>query len=402
MFLLSDIITYIRRIIKSPSDSDISDGLIIDYINRFWITDVDARLQIFDLKKKYQFQTQPGVDKYNMPLYDVQIESPGNNPQSINFYPVYQGFLSSCFINGVGVPLQTQKNIFFNAYPNVIQNFQALIQGDGTGGPYFIQIPLLGPPPSPPPPFPNPPINSIIRGHVNMEGVIATGNNVDPPVGPNFQTTIPVSSVESAVTISTLGGNGANVLVTDSGQFLDTNINCGLLMQPGKAPFGNQALAGGYSATSNIVNYLTGEIYVTFPALIPAGNNINVQVLFFQSGLPRTMLFYDNTITMRTVPDKQYTVELDAYLSPAAFLTSNDAVQFGYMSEYIARGAARKILSDTGDIEQFQFYEPLFIEQERLVWKRSQRQWTATRTETLYSQGFAHGGTAFNNFGGSI
>ena len=28
------------------------------------------------------------------------------------------------------------------------------------------------------------------------------------------------------------------------------------------------------------------------------------------------------------------------------------------MCEYIARGAARKILSDTGDIEQFQFYEP--------------------------------------------
>jgi hypothetical protein len=69
------------------------------------------------------------------------------------------------------------------------------------------------------------------------------------------------------------------------------------------------------------------------------------------------------------------------------------------MAEYIARGAARKMLSDTGDWEQFQSYEPLFLEQEMLVWKRSQRQWTATRTETIYSQGFGQG-MGLNNIGG--
>jgi hypothetical protein len=70
------------------------------------------------------------------------------------------------------------------------------------------------------------------------------------------------------------------------------------------------------------------------------------------------------------------------------------------MAEYIARGAARKILSDTGDWEQFMAYEPLFQEQELLVWKRSQRQWTATRTETIYSQGFSGQGYGSNNLGG--
>ena len=76
---------------------------------------------------------------------------------------------------------------------------------------------------------------------------------------------------------------------------------------------------------------------------------------------------------------------MDAYLTPAAFLLSSDAIPFGYMAEYIARGSARKILSDTGDWEQFMAYEPLFKEQEDLVWKRSQRQTTATRTQTIYS-----------------
>jgi hypothetical protein len=70
------------------------------------------------------------------------------------------------------------------------------------------------------------------------------------------------------------------------------------------------------------------------------------------------------------------------------------------MAEYIARGAARKILTDTGDVEQFQFYEPLFREQELLVWKRSQRQWTNNRTYTIYSLGNEQGYGNGNNFGG--
>jgi hypothetical protein len=68
------------------------------------------------------------------------------------------------------------------------------------------------------------------------------------------------------------------------------------------------------------------------------------------------------------------------------------------MCEYIARGAARKILADTGDIEQFQFYEPLFREQEMLVWKRSQRQFTATRTQTIFSEFSSQ--RPYNNFSG--
>ena len=110
MNLLTDIVTYVRRIIKSPSNSVVTDSLIIDYINRFWTMDVDARLQLFDLKTKYQFQTTPGVDQYNMPLYDIQTE-PGS--QTIGMYPVYQGVVGPCYINGIQVPFHTEKNNFF-------------------------------------------------------------------------------------------------------------------------------------------------------------------------------------------------------------------------------------------------------------------------------------------------
>ncbi len=361
--------------------------------------DVDARLQLFDLKTQYQFQTVPGVDRYNMPLYDVQIE-PGN--QNIGMYPLYQGFLGPVYINGIQVPFQTQKNQFFNIWPNVVQNLGVVAQGDGTSGPYTIQIPILpGNQPQ------NPPLNGILRGHIDISGIIATGNNVDPPLTDNPSAaasiaSVPVTSVDSAFFLTSIDSTGANVVVQDSGWFLIGNVNYGLLMNPGKAPFGNQILTGGYSTTSNTINYFTGAVTVTFPVPIPQGQNISAQCFFFQTGLPRGVLYYNNTITLRSPPATQYLVQLDAYLSPAAFLNTEAAIPFGYMAEYIARGAARKILSDTGDVEQFQFYEPLFREQELLVWKRSQRQWTASRTETIYSQGFGQGAGFNNNYGGGI
>lgn len=393
MNLLQDIITYVRRIIKSPSNSLITDNLLIDYINRFWLMDVDARIQLFDLKTTYQFQTTPAVDTYNMPLYSVQTEPGG---QSIGPFPVYQGFVGPMYINGVSVSLTTQQNNFYNNWFNVVQNLQSTAIGDGTSGPYQIVMPVTPTGAG----CTNPPVQAILRGHVDITGIIATGSNVDPPVTGTFLTSIPSTSVESRVWITSTDSTGANVVVADSGQFLTGNVNYGLLMTPGSAPYGNASL-GAYSTTSNTINYLTGIANVTFPVSIPSGQEINAQCYFSSTGLPRAALFYNNTLTLRSPPSQQYLVEVDAYLTPAAFLVTSDAIPFGYMAEYIARGAARKILADTGDIEQFQFYEPLFREQEILVWKRSQRIFTSTRTETIYSQGMNQGG-GMNNFGGGM
>lgn len=410
MNFLSDIITYIRRIIKSPSNTDISDALLIDYINRFWIMDVDAQMQLFDLKTKYSFQTTPGVDQYNMPLYNFQSETAGSpDAPDIGMYPVYQGFLGPAYINGVEIYFQTQQRSFFNKFPNIVQNPMIVGIGDGTAGPYNFQIPLL----SNVTPVPNnPPFQALLRGHVDMAGIIATDINVDPPLavanalpltGYALNLDIPVTSVNSAVYFTSIDSTGANVIVQDSGQFLPNNVNYGLLMNPGKAPLGNAALGTNeYSTTNNTINYLTGTATVTFPSSIPQGNNILAQCYFFQTGLPRMMLWYNNVITLRVPPAYQYLVELDAYLTPSAFFNTEQSIPFAYMAEYIARGAARKILSDTGDVEQFMFYEPLFKEQQALVWKRSQRQWTSTRTNTIYNQGSGNGtrgGIGYSGYG---
>jgi hypothetical protein len=243
------------------------------------------------------------------------------------------------------------------------------------------------------------PFFPALAGHVDINGIITSGSPSDPPVTSTFITNIPTTSVYSAVYITATEVDGSTIVVADSGQFLQGNVRYGLLMAPGQAPFGNTALVGGYSTTLNTVNYQTGAVNVTFPVAPAVGTDINVQCYFFEQGIPRCALYYNNIVTLRPPSNISYLVELDAYLTPAAFLSSTGALPFGYMAEYIARGAARKILSDTGDVDQFMFYEPLFIEQERLVWKRSQRQFTSTRTGTIFSQSMNQGNSSGSNIG---
>jgi hypothetical protein len=231
-----------------------------------------------------------------------------------------------------------------------------------------------------------------------MTGIIYSGNTLDPI----FSTTIPAdagvplipaTSIYPGVFLTYQNENGSVTTITDSGVFLSTGTSgqlYGLLIEsenPGTInsyPFSYESL-GAYSTTANTVNYITGVVNVTFPTPPLAGSNIQAQSYFYQQGIPRAILNYNNCLTIRPPPDVPYLVEIGAYLTPAAFLASSQAIQFAYMCEYIARGAARKILSDTGDVEQFMFYEPLFKEQETLVWKRSQRIFTETRTGTIFS-----------------
>jgi hypothetical protein len=343
--------------------------------------DMSARIQLFDLKTTYRFQTSPGIDQYNMPLYNTNQyptqTQPGN--QLISYYPVYQGFIGPAWVNGIQVPFYTEQGGFFNIWPNYIQPLNDSFFGDGTNGPYILTTPY----------FP------ALAGHVDITGIIAANSTIDPIVGTSINPKVPVTSTFPAVYITTQDANNNLIVATDSGQFFQSptpivgNMQLGMLTGD---------VSPGWSTTQNIINYTTGQISVTFGADIPPGTPINIQSYYVQQGIPRAILFYNNILTIRPPCDVSYLIELDAYLTPAAFLSSSQSIPFAYMSEYIARGAARKILSDTGDIEQFNFYEGLFKEQEMLVWKRSQRQFTATRTPTIFSEFSSQ--SPSNNFSG--
>ena len=379
MNLLADVLTYIRRIIKSPSDAQITDNLIIDYINRFCLLDMDARIQLFDYKTTYGFMCTPNIVHYNMPYYGInqfKSQMQGTPPASISPYPIYQGFKGPCYINGIIVPFYTQREEFYSYWAPYLQNIQATAVGDGVSTSYDMLLPF----------FPCP------AGHVDVTGIITVGSTVDPIVGTSLNTNVPITAVTPGVIITGLNTSNFLETVTDSGQFDITDQTTGFL----QTTDGQDVVAAG------TCNYVTGETTAIFNEPIGEGQPIQANCYFYQPVIPTAVLYFNNTLTILPPPNQPYFIQLDAYLTPAAYLNSASPLQFGYMSEYIARGAARKILSDTGDVEQLQLYEPFFKEQEMLVWKRSQRIFTATATPSFFSAPGGGNSTNLNWTGSSV
>lgn len=332
MNLVSDIITYVRRIIKSPSNQVISDSLILDYLNRFYTYDSPARLQLFELKTKYNFMLTPTVDRYNAPY------NPDGNL-------TYQSFISPAYIDGAQSNFSISEESFYKAYPRFTNNEQLQVVSNGGGN--FTGNTTRFP---------------IQRGFDN-----SIPQNLNLPITPS-------TSLFPGIWFTTTDVNGNQVVVSDTGTFDPTNFQVGILQVAGSA------------TPAGTINYQTGAFSVTFPATINNGTPIYADYYTYQSGRPAIVKFYDNYFEFRPIPDHSYLFEIDCYLTPASFLSTTESVKWGYMTEWLARGAARKMLSDWGDYEQFAFYEPLFREQEMLVIRRTDRQFSVKRTPTIFSE----------------
>lgn len=317
--IFSDIVTWVRRIIKANSDQSISDQLIGDYINRFYVYDMSERVQLFELKRQYTFETIANIFQYQLPHQNYQlIESP-------------------VYCDGVQLGMYQSNQQFYNVFPELVLNEQPL-QADGTAGPFqinFFQLPIL-------------------RGQTDDLG------NLLP-----------------YVFINAFDQNNDQMYIVDDGfgNLIQTDPNF-------------QFAPDGVSPPINAgtVNYITGLAQFSFNNLTLSGTPINSLSSPYSPGMPRICLFFNNLIKLYPVPDRPYKVQFDAFITPAQFLNTGSSVPFAYMAEYLARGAARKILSDNGDYEQFQFYEPLFKEQENLVLRRTSRQNATQRTPTIFTQ----------------
>lgn len=317
--ILSDIIAWVRRIIKSPSAQAITDQTISDYINRFYVYDIPERLQLFEMRRQYTFETIPNVFQYQFP------------------YQNYQGLRQPAYCDGVEIGFFISNEQFYKIYPELVLNEQPL-QGDGTAGPYSITFGR----------------NPILPGFIDDLG------NLLP-----------------YVYITAIGPAGNQIYVVDNG--------FGGLIQT-DSTFQQNSTGTGPAPLVGTVDYINGTADFTLnTSLIPDGNIINVQSSPYSAGVPRIMLFFNNIIKLYPVPDRAYKIQADTYINFAQFLDTTEAVPFAYMAEYIARGAARKILSDTGDYEQYSFYEPFFREQENLVLRRTSRQALTMRTPTIFS-----------------
>ena len=118
------------------------------------------------------------------------------------------------------------------------------------------------------------------------------------------------------------------------------------------------------------VNYVTTQITVNFPVAPAAGTMINVWASQYQVGRPYNLLFWNNELTIRPVPDNVYLCEIETYLTPVQFMNSTDNPQLNQWAQYIAFGVALEILRDRQDMEGVQNLMEGFQRQEALVLER--------------------------------
>lgn len=120
---LPEIRTKIRRLTRSPSDAQITDAQIDDYINTFLLYDFPEENRLFSYRTTLTFYTQPFVDTYttstdvNNPLYDFKNRYTAIHP------PVY--------IAGVQSYFTQYRDQFYGYWPQTNTIADTQLRGDG-------------------------------------------------------------------------------------------------------------------------------------------------------------------------------------------------------------------------------------------------------------------------------
>lgn len=209
---------------------------------------------------------------------------------------------------------------------------------------------------------------------VNSIGTFAQGDGVTTTfTGSVNQGTVPI--LQSNVTITSV----------DAGNFPLTQIDNPINSMHGTL-YDFKGPLPVFSDPNNEINYLTGAFTVTFIGPPAAGANINFQVVPYVPSIPQAILYYDEQFTLRPVPDQSYPVNIEVYNRPTELLAAGDTPQLEQWWQYIAYGAAKKVLEDRIDTETLAQIMPEYKKQELLVLRTTIVQNTNERTATIYTE----------------
>jgi len=353
---LADIRNKVRRITARPSAAQITDAQIDEYINTFYIYDLSEHLRLESLRYNYQFLTNA-----NQAVYDFPKEFYLTNMPPV-YIAGYQSFMT-----------QSRENFFrINPELNFLQ--QSIATGTGAVGPYtgtLFNTPIMkGFKPNPPGAYTSSIVTDIPAKDINWN-VLISGTDVF--------------------------GNSVS-LIDDGGSTSGTNL--GFLFDP--------ADVSTVGPARGTINYDTGVVnigffpFTGFATAITAGAPINAQYIPYVASRPQSVVFFQDQFILYPVPDQAYTVSFEAYKYPTELLNAGDSPQLNEWWQLLAYGAADKIFSDNGDIENMQKFRPLLDEQMRLALRRTIVQQTSERTASIYTEQSGYGQFPFGNmFGGT-
>jgi len=318
----------LRRMVGRYSPQQMPDTQLDTYINLAYTLHFPEQFKNLKLTKPYVFTTIPNVDTYPFPYQDGLLTNPdgSNVPGNIQLTPpVYcQGYLLRYY---------QDKTTFYNRWPKLTVN-QQINSGNGTSGPYTGTIN----------PFP------FLRAQLDAFGKVT----------------------EAAVLISAQDNTGFNYVITD---VPSPNTNIGSLIDN----VGN--LVGR-------VNYLTGfyDFTVANSQIIPSGDVINASVIPYQPSRPTDVIFYNQQITFRPVPFDIYQVEFQISQQPTQLIAAGDAPELDEWYLFICALAAKLIYTDFPDPEGEGYLQPILDEQRLIAQRRTLRQMSSQRVQTIFSQ----------------
>lgn len=304
--MVSAIRRKVRHLTNSPNENSLTDNDIDEFINDIYNTDFPYAIKLDQMRSVYTFYTQPYIDRY---------------PVDVNYM---QGFRAPVYIDGVQGGFYKDRQQFYNLWPRLSSQFQQ------TSNTFQIQGPFL-------------------RGEVMIGGVDQFGNAIN--IRDDGQGNLQYMTVNPQVSIPPQDTNPAK-----PGMYNTNTGNPGLI---------NPTNIGS-------VDYVAGNFSFTLPGGISlaAGTVYTVRVSQYQTGLPYSIMFWNNEIHIRPVPKKIHKIELEVYLTPVQFMESTDVPILNQWWKYIAYLVAAEVQRDRNDLDSVQQILEGAQRQEALVLER--------------------------------
>lgn len=328
----------VRRMTARYTEEQMPTTQIDSYINLFYTLHFPEHFKSLKLTKPYVFLTTPNVDTYDF-IYEENPTDPvdgGQTPGS----PGNVQITPPVYCQGYILRYYQDKTTFYNRWPKLTVNQQI---GTGNNTP---DLAYTGTIPSTP----------FLRAQLDFFGNVT----------------------EAAVIISAMVNdvNSSNSGFTYSiSDVPNPNSNIGTLVDTQGNSVGT-------------VNYLTGDysFVVAGSQVIPSDATIYASVVPYQSSRPTDVIFYNQQITFRPVPQQIYQVEFQISQQPTQLIRANSAPELDEWYLFICAGAAKLIYTDFPDDQGMAYLMPIWQEQLQIAQRRTLKQLGTQRAATIFSQ----------------
>lgn len=322
---LEKIAKHARLFSLLTDENGATDDQVYEAIDDFVLYDMPYRVQLDILKENIRFTCNPNIGNY-------KLDSTAIVTELVDFDQKYTIIDQPMYCAGYAIRFYQDKSIFKSVYDNTL-NFTSISTGDG--------------------------------------------------VTDTFSTALSAPIEQYSLLVSSVGSNKAKIVAVDKpdneNPLSKNNAETGIFVD------------GLYEDPNDLVssvNYITGAIEVTFGTAPANGEPIEAQYRTYSASRPEAMLYYNSELWLRPIPDKPYVIEFQAQVRPSTLKEDNPASvpELNQWGEYIAYGAALKLLSYKSNNERMQIIMPDFMRLEEQVRTRTYRQSGTRRTFTIFAE----------------